>query len=209
MYVLSSDLPTGCNPFGRVSAPVWVYHGLQSPQGWVTCRLLSTRVSHRSQSLQGFVYLLWHGLPACSLQSIQGASLLQCAASTGGSPSEGAAPVAQTAWQCSPPLVLLCSLLSLRVSPLVYPLTCPPPYLHLSPAPHSCHSFLKIYEQQHHTYSSDKLEFLVCNGLFPSASKLSRINCAHNSPWSVPSPGTLTASQHWNPAVCAQDNPHR
>ena len=45
MYPLWSDLPMGCNPFGRVYAPVWVCHGLQSPQGWVTHRLQSLGVS--------------------------------------------------------------------------------------------------------------------------------------------------------------------
>lgn len=74
MYLLWSDLPRGCFPFAGVSAPVWVYYRLQSPQGWVTAGwsslgCLQPRMgSPQVQSLQAYLYLLCHGLPAAHSQ---------------------------------------------------------------------------------------------------------------------------------------------
>lgn len=125
-----------------VSTPAWVAHRYSPFRGIYTCSTMA--------------YLQ----PTVN----SGVSQILCAASTGGSPFEGVASETWTAQQYLLPLVIFCSLLSYLSVPHSFS-SCLSSHMSspisplASPAPHSCHSFLKIYEQQHHTCSSDRLRF--------------------------------------------------
>lgn len=140
--MLRSDLCTGCNPFGRVCAPVWACHRLQAPQ---------ERVSHGTAAPQGVstpAQVAHRSLQQCLTCSSECTQECPCptAAFTAGSPFEGIALVALTAQKCTLPSSssLFFLLISLCIShPSSY---CSSPCTSsafVSPAHYSCHLFLK------------------------------------------------------------------
>lgn len=133
-----------------VPALQWLTYRLQSLWQSLCPRLQSLRVPLPQNGLptghspfRGMY--TWSGMAYLQPTVHPAVSLLQCAASTGGSPFEDIAPVPWTAWQCRLPLLYSIPLLSLSVShpfsSSVYPLTMSSPISpFVSPAPCSCHS---------------------------------------------------------------------
>lgn len=159
--MLLSDLPTGCNPpFGSLCPTMGLSWAVVSSQVGHPPAAVPQGVSTPARVAPSGVMCTCSGTAYLQPTVHPGVSLLPDATSTGIT-FEGHSSCGMHCPTMSPSSGSL--LMSLSVS---HPFSSCLSSHTSSPAPHSCLSSLKIYEQQNHTCSSDRLRFQHEMGCF-------------------------------------------